>query len=355
MSVASVTGRAFARAGLLGNPADGYGAKAIAISIRNFSATVTIEPSDRLRFVAGPSDLISFQDLREAERTLARFGCEDGIRLLRAALRRFMAHCSERGIVGRDSRAATDLSGAITGLEHLAADDARLRFAIRYETDIPRQVGLSGSSAIVVSALRALMAWFDVTIDAASLVELALAAEVEDLRLAGGAMDRVIQVYQGAMLMDLGEPRTAASYTRLDPAMLPPLFVAWDPRRGQTSNVVHGALRARWEAGDREIRDYLSEFRPLADEGVAALQRGDVSAFRALMTRNYEMRSRFFPISERDRRMVEIARKHGGVGKLAGSGGAIVGALPHPDEFAALLEAYADAGFESLQPIITPG
>ena len=66
--------------------------------------------------------------------------------------------------------------------------------------------------AIVIAALRALMSWFDVSIDPVTLAEMALAVEVEELGLAGGPMDRVIQVYEGLMLMDLREPRTAASY-----------------------------------------------------------------------------------------------------------------------------------------------
>ena len=42
-----VSGRAHARAGLLGNPSDVYEGKAIAISIRNFEARVTLEESAR--------------------------------------------------------------------------------------------------------------------------------------------------------------------------------------------------------------------------------------------------------------------------------------------------------------------
>ena len=40
---------AYARAGLLGNPSDGYFGKTIAILVRNFRARVLLYPSARLR------------------------------------------------------------------------------------------------------------------------------------------------------------------------------------------------------------------------------------------------------------------------------------------------------------------
>ncbi len=40
--------RAFARAGLLGNPSDGYFGKIIALAIKNFSARVFLEKSSEL-------------------------------------------------------------------------------------------------------------------------------------------------------------------------------------------------------------------------------------------------------------------------------------------------------------------
>lgn len=51
-----VSGQASPRIGLLGNPSDGYEGKAIALTFHNFSATVTIEASDRFEIVRGPSE-----------------------------------------------------------------------------------------------------------------------------------------------------------------------------------------------------------------------------------------------------------------------------------------------------------
>jgi glucuronokinase len=309
---------------------DGYGSKAIAISLKDFSARVVLEGAERLEIVPGDTDLLAFDGFDDAHAVLSRRGFDDGQRLLRASLAAFADHSRDQ-------------------LE-LGPSDPRQNFRMSYATSVPIQVGLSGSSAIVVATLRALLDWFGVTIEPAALVELALAVEVDYLGLAGGAMDRVIQVYEGAMLMDLQEPRSAASYERLDPATLPPLFVGWEPQGGAPSGGAHGALRARWDTGDPELRDLLQTFRDLVDEGVTALAAGDHERFRTCMGRNFELRDSFFPIPEGDRRMVEIAQRFGGVAKLCGSGGAIVGSAEDEANLESIAMAFRDAGFGWIRP-----
>jgi len=318
-------GVAYARAGLLGNPSDGYGGKAIAVALSDFRARVVLEHAERLEIVPGNTDLLVFEGFDHAHAVLSRRGFDDGPRLLRASLAAFADHCRDE--LDLDQR------------------DPRQGFRMSYETNVPIQVGLSGSSAIVVATLRALIEWFGVTIESATLVELALAVEVDYLGLAGGAMDRVIQVYEGAMLMDLQEPRTAASYKRLDVAALPPLFVGWEPQGGVPSGRAHGALQARWDSGDAELRRIMQTFRDLVDEGVAALQAGDHERFRACMRRNFELRDSFFPIPDGDRQMVAIALGLGAVAKLCGSGGAVVGSADDVERFEEIKAAFRDGGF----------
>ncbi len=315
---------AHARVGLLGNPSDGYGGKAIALAIANFGARVTVETSDRFELKPGPSDGITFPSARHATRSFAAWGPDDGLRLLRAALKRFAGESKEFASLG--------------------GDDPLLRFSLRYETDIPRQVGLAGSSAIVVATLRALCDWFGSRIEPARLAELALSAEVEDLGIAAGPMDRVIQAYGGLMVMDLKEPRGPGSYQALDPAWLPPLFVAWDPGGGEPSGRAHGNLRSRWLAGDPEVLEKIAAFRKLVDQGVVCLRSGDHERFCDLMNTNFEMRTAIFDVSRRDHGLVAIAREQGGAAKLCGSGGAVVGTAGRED-LGGLEARYRAAGF----------
>ena len=55
--------RAYARAGLLGNPSDGFFGKTIAISVRNFGASVTLYPSPELHIEPQPQDTNVFRSL----------------------------------------------------------------------------------------------------------------------------------------------------------------------------------------------------------------------------------------------------------------------------------------------------
>ena len=320
---------AHARLGLLGNPSDGYGGKAIACAIENFRACVRIEAADRFELKPGPSDGLAFASARHAAQAFKATGADDGLRLMRAALKRFAAESKEFAAVGED--------------------DPRLRFSLGYETDVPRQVGLAGSSAIVVATLRGLCEWFGTSIAPARLAELALAAELEDLGIAAGAMDRVIQAHGGLMWMDLKEPRGPRSYTALDPAGLPPLFVAWDLRGGEPSGRAHGNLRARWLAGDTDVLKAIEAFRKLVDDGVETLRAGDHERFCEHMNTNFEMRTAIFDVSRRDHALVELARGQGAAAKLCGSGGAVVGAS-RPDALDALEVCYREAGFGFVRP-----
>lgn len=330
----SVTGIAHSRAGLLGNPSDVYEGKAIAFSFSDFEAQVEIRASDRFVLHPGPSDALEFPSLVEAARAFEASGCEDGLRLLRAAVHRFARHAF--------ASSAPD------------ANDPRLRFDVRYTTNIPRQVGLSGSSAIVVAAMRALMAWFEEEIEPAALAEMALSAEVDDLGIAAGPMDRVVQSYGGVVSMDFKEPRSSASYHRIDPALLPPLYIAFDPKGGETSGRAHGALRARLEAGDREAIDTIRTFPRIVDEGEACLERGDFDGFRTLVDRNFDTRDAIFPIGPRDREMVALGRSAGAACKLCGSGGAILGVPKDETDLGVLERRYRASGFEWLRPTIGP-
>jgi glucuronokinase len=239
-------------------------------------------------------------------------------------------------------------------MEALPGNDPRLRFTMRYATDVPRQVGMGGSSAIITAALHALMRWFEVRIEPAELSEITLAAEVEDLGITAGPMDRAMQAYEGALAMDFRPPRTARSYRRLDPALLPPLFVAWQPPTGRASEQIHGGVRLRWLAGDPTVRATITEIAGLVDKGIACLERGDIREFQTLVDHNFDLRASIVDLSGRDLEMVRIGRSQGAAVKLCGSGGSVVGVMQEADEFAAIERAYAAKGYPTIRPKIVP-
>lgn len=293
--------RTCARAGLLGNPSDVYGGKAIALAVDDFAAEIAVAPAPGLRL-----------DAEEGAR-----------RLVRAALARLPE-----------------------------AGEAPVRLSVR--TDVPRQVGLAGSSAIVVGALRALCAWCGVRLHPAELAERALAAEAEELGIVAGPMDRVVQAYGGLVAMDCHAPRGPGSYRRLSPDLLPPLFLAWDPEPGEPSGSAHAEVRARFAAGDPAVRSALARLPRLVDEGLECLGRGDVVGFQRLVDLNFDIRAGIWPLRPRDREMVEIGRCEGAAVKFCGSGGAVLGVMRDPAEYPGLERAYRRAGLRILRPRVGP-
>ena len=73
---------------------------------------------------------------------------------------------------------------------------AKRNFSLKYDTNIPRQVGLAGSSAIVTATLKCLMAFFHVTendIPMEIRPQFILDVEVAELCITAGLQDRVVQ------------------------------------------------------------------------------------------------------------------------------------------------------------------
>jgi glucuronokinase len=205
----------FARAGLIGNPSDGYHGKTISIIVREFRAEVILYEWERLELVLSQEDQSRFDSIGELARDVRLHGYYGGIRLVKATIKKFIEYCDGR---------------------HRLHDR---NFSVRYESNIPRCVGLAGSSAIIVATLRALMRFYDVQIPLHLQPSLALSVETEELGITAGLQDRVIQVHEGMVYMDFarGSMREENGYRygvyeRMDPALLPPLYIALQYRGG---------------------------------------------------------------------------------------------------------------------------
>ena len=299
------TGSAFARAALAGNPSDGYGGGVLAVCLRDFAATV------ELVVPPAPRD----GDLRVEPPGAAA--------LVRAAAAR---HAATTG------RATPALRGTVS-------------------TTIPREVGLGGSSAIVVATLRGLDALLGTRIGREDLPGLALAAE-EDLGITAGLQDRVAQAYGGLTAMTFPAPGSFTARA-LDPELLPPLYLAWDPRGAAPSGTYHAELRARWAAGDARVRGVMARLGEAAQAAADALERRDTQALAAAMNASFDLRAALGPLDPRHVALVRSARELGLCANYAGSGGAIVGIAPDPERVAALVSR-TGAGVRAIEATTRP-
>lgn len=329
--------RAFARAGLLGNPSDGYHGKTISLSVRNYWAEVVLYEWDAVEIVLADDDRASFESVYELARDVRLHGYYGGIRLIKATIKRFVEHCVARRLPLHDRR-----------------------FSIRYQTTIPRQVGLAGSSAIIVATLRALMAFYEIELPLEAQPAFVLNVEQEELGITVGLQDRVIQVYEGLIYMDFDRARERIvdglrcyHYERLDPALLPPLYVAHHETLGEPTEIFHNNIRERFRAGDAPVVAAMAVFARLAAEGREALLAGDTARLATLIDRNFDTRRAISRLPPWQVAMVDTARACGASAKFAGSGGAIVGSYDGDAVFERVRDALAAIGSRAVRPQMT--
>ena len=294
---------AYARAALLGNPSDGYNGRTISLIVKNFSAEAVIYEWPELEVIPTRQDQCRFNDLDELLNDMRLNGYYGGMRLVKATIKRFTDYCK------------TKLNPQT--------------FSIRYHSDIPRQVGLGGSSAIITAVMRALCAFYEVRIPEELMPGLILSVETDEIGIAAGLQDRVAQVYEGLVYMDFEkqfmDEHEHGQYERLDPALLPPLYIAYKVDLAESSTVFHSNIRQRYASGETRVIDAMNLIADLALQGRAALLTRDYETLGRLTNLNFDARSSIYDLDPRHIRMVELARSLGASANFAGSGGSIIG------------------------------
>jgi glucuronokinase len=333
---------AYPRAGLIGNPSDGYFGKTIAFTFRQYRAQVELWESPEMELLPSRRDHSIFPSICHLHQDVKQHGYYGGFRLLKASCKCFLDYCSERGIV-LDNR----------------------NFTLRYSSDIPGQVGLAGSSAIITACIRALMGFYNVQISRHSLAKLVHSVENVELSIPAGLQDRVAQAYQGVTFMDfdssLMEQRGYGDYVSIDVSRLPPVFIAFREDLAEGTEVYHNDLRLRFRRGDTDVLNAIErwgqlavELKELLEQHPAAEPDGDAPfatpEMHALINENFDLRNSLYNVGEGNRDMVETARGCGASAKFAGSGGAIVGFLESAESRERLVEAFRKVQITVLFP-----
>ncbi|KAI8967296.1 hypothetical protein BDF20DRAFT_829811 [Mycotypha africana] len=306
--------KTYARVGLMGNPSDGFYGKTLSLLISNFWAEVTLFPNtdpkalESIQTLSNPiSDPRYFYSMASLVSMSEIDGYDHGDRLLQACCKVFYRHC------------------------RLPKHKLQQGFKMRFLTNIPRQVGLAGSSAIITALWKALMQFYQVDIPLEQQASLVLQVEQEELGIAAGLQDRVIQAYGGLVYMDFNkafmDQHGHGQYERLDVSLVPKLWLAYvaDP---EDSGKVHSTVKERFRHGDQEVIKAMQTFASFTDQAKQALQAHDTKRFAELMTANFELRRQIYGddvIGKTNLRMVELARQHHCAAKFPGSGGAVVG------------------------------
>ena len=308
----TATATCSARAALAGNPSDGFGGAVVSIPVRAVSAEVVAERSDRFEVQPSPTPDDTFATLDDLVAHVDAVGYGDARQLILATLRSLR--------------------------RHLGADIEPVR--ISAGSTIPRSVGLGGSSAIVTATIRAVAslqgdaAWARRLDDAALLAAVALAAESDELGIAAGLQDRVVQAMGSPVFMDFTDPSEIVDGLiagHYEPLPEPPgvIFVASLPTTAEPSGVTHGSLRNDFDADRGDTRRLMTDISDQGRAAAAAIRRGDVDALGAAMDATLDGRRALMVLDPRHVAMADVARSCGCHANWSGSGGSVTVLAPN--------------------------
>lgn len=328
--------RAYSRAGLVGNPSDGYHGKTISVIVRNFAAEVVLYEWESLDIVLAEDDRARFTSIHDLVKDVKLHGYYGGIRLVKATIKRFVEYCQSRNIPLHDRN-----------------------FTVRYQTNIPRQVGMAGSSAIITATFRCLMEFFHIDVPQPAQPSFILSVEREELGITAGLQDRVAQVYEGVVFMDFAKARkhvidgfVAYHYEPMDTGLLPPLYLAYHADLSEPTEVFHNDIRGRFDRGEEKVVSALNHCASLAARGREALLRRDHEELGRLINENFDTRRSIYQLPPWQVEMVEAARGCGATAQFCGSGGAIIGTYADDAMFANLSERLAKLHCRTIVPRI---
>lgn len=308
--VAFARGRASARAAVAGNPSDLEGGAVTAVPVRAFDAVVEVRRADRV-------------------------SVDDPIGSWPATPAQLVDHVRRHGPLGARPLL---LAALAVFVERLAPDfDEPVR--LRWATDIPRSVGLAGSSALVIAALRALCDLAGVEVAPGPLAAAALAAERDRVGIPAGPQDRVVQAHDAAVLMEFADPGPDGVGTARPVSLAADgdLVVAWQPGAARPSGRVH---RDPTPSRDPGLVDALAA---TARAAAACLESGDGPGLSTAMGESFALRRRLVDVDAGTVELAECAAALGLGANSAGSGGSILVWCP-PERRTRLEAAIAAVG-----------
>ncbi len=298
--------KSYPRAALIGNPSDGYFGKTIAFVFENFHAEVILYETPDLEILPQERDRSIYKNIEGLYDDVRLYGYYGGIRLLKATIKRFFEYCRAHRIV-LDNR----------------------NFTVKYHSDIPKRLGLAGSSAIITALTKALVKFYRIKIPKPLFANLVLSVETDELGIGAGLQDRVAQAYEQPVFMDFSkaimEKRGFGDYETFDHRKLKNIYIAYHTDLSEGSEVFHNNIRTRFEEGDQQVISTMQQFAAITVKAKKSIEKGDLETLHQLMNENFDLRASMYQIGRENLKMIGLARKIGASAKFTGSGGAIIG------------------------------
>ncbi|MGI6561532.1 MAG: mevalonate kinase [Clostridia bacterium] len=278
------------RAGIIGNPTDGYGGSLISCSIKN-RAEVTIQ-SDKGLILESENrrkELIWRNDYENKQ---------DEFDIIRCVLRFLRLY--------------------------------NLKARITFKSNIPVQAGLAGSTALLSCVLSAVLAYTGIKKNKYELAEMNRTIELNYLKCQCGYQDAYMTTFGGLCYLDFRGKEYYKDYLEEIYAVVENIssyvkdlpFVIVHTGIKHNSGDFHKPLRERWLDGDEAVIKGYKEIACIAREGKKALIKQNWEELAYLMNQNHKIQSSLAFSGEQNEYMIKIAKENGALAaKLAGAGG----------------------------------
>ncbi|VAI54146.1 unnamed protein product [Triticum turgidum subsp. durum] len=320
--------RAYARVGLLGNPSDVYGGRAVSFAVAGLWATVRLRPSDQLLVQPHPRhDLVAFPSLH-ALRWIA----------WTAAGTTAACGCCWRSAGSSTTTASTTESPWRTRTSPCHTTPT---FPARQGSPAPAPSSAPRSAASWISTASGTRSGSRSGPTSSSTPRRSSALS-PGFRTASRRSTAALFTWILARSIWIS---WAMECTRRLTLICSPLCISSTP---------NSSVRQRWLDGDEFIISSMKEVAQLAYDGHNVLLQKNYTELARLMNRNFDLRRQMFgddALGEVNIKMVEVARSVGAASKFTGSGGAVVALCPDGDAQAELLKAACQQAGFAVEPI----
>ncbi len=233
-----------------------------------------------------------------------------------------------------------------------------------WTSNVPRSSGLAGSTALLAATLASVLTArgeppkLDTLEGKSDFAELVRDLELNEAGVVCGYQDAYMAVHGGLNALDYAgkhpiEPGPVGTVTPFE-GPLPFLLITTGVER--LSGSVHGPMRDRWLAGDREVIEAMARIAELGRVGHRAMERGDIDTLAEAMNENQRIIAGLGGSGEAIDALIAACRKHGALAaKLAGAGmgGTVIALALDPNDLQSQLEQEGHRRY--LQPKIVEG
>ena len=213
--------------------------------------------------------------------------------------------------------------------------------------NVPRAVGLGGSSALAVSVIRALDSHFGLRLAAEEVNAFAFECE----RAAHGTpsgVDNTLATYGATLHYQAARDGEAATFEQLALRQPLPLVVGMSGQESLTAKSV-ASVAAAWRRNPARYDGIFDQIDALVGAGTAAAKDGALEELGEIMNLCHGYLNALQVSTRQLEELVEIARSHGAAGaKLTGGGGGGSMVALCPDGTQDVAEAMRKAGYETL-------